>query len=666
MLRLLLCVTLLAAASAEKVTPVQKVIQLMQDMIEKGQAEINAEQVQFSKFSSWCTNIAGEKRRAIKKSNQEMEMSQADIMKYSSDAAKLGEEIAELDETIATIVGDTKAAMKVRDMEHADFLTAQNDYQQSVDALASGIETVKAQNHDVSMIQFVKDLAQHPAAEEKAKKTIMAYLNEDQEDVDANAVSMLQSPGQAKAFGAHLGPIIQMFEEMKDKFEGKVSDTEKHETEDNHEFMMLKQDLDNQKATATTARDTKAQLKAEALQNAADAKGALADATGTRDADTAYLMDTEATCSSKSSAFEERQKLRHEEIEALEKAIEILGGTPSAEHEKHLPQFTQKSFVQLRARAVNPNQVRVAAYLQEQGKQLGSKVLSVIALRVAADPFKTVKKMIKDMIVKLMEEATEEAEHKGFCDNELATNEHTRKEKTEQVEILHAEIDQLEASIASLSQELADLAAAVAELDGALAEATSIRNAESAKNTQTIADAQAAGKATEQAMKVLKDFYAKASTATSLVQAKKAGQPEIFSDEPYTGMGGDSGGVMGMIEVILADFQRLESDTTAAEEQSMKEYRELANDTEVDKTSKNGDIQHKTAKKEEANQALQNKKGDLAGTQKELDSAMKYYEKLKPQCIETGESYEDKVAARKEEIESLQEALKILNGEDLA
>ena len=33
-------------------------------------------------------------------------------------------------------------------------------------------------------------------------------------------------------------------------------------------------------------------------------------------------------------------------------------------------------------------------------------------------------------------------------------------------------------------------------------------------------------------------------------------------------------------------------------------------------------------------------------------------EKLKPQCIETGDSYGDKVAARKEEIESLQEALR--------
>ena len=41
----------------------------------------------------------------------------------------------------------------------------------------------------------------------------------------------------------------------------------------------------------------------------------------------------------------------------------------------------------------------VAAYLQDQGKKLQSKVLSVLALRVAADPFKSVKKMIKDVIV---------------------------------------------------------------------------------------------------------------------------------------------------------------------------------------------------------------------------------------------------------------------------
>merc|ERR1719174_1838744 len=184
----------------------------------------------------------------------------------------------------------------------------------------------------------------------------MKYLEKDSEEADAIAMLQQGSPGNAKAFGAHLGPIIQMFEEMKDKFEGKVSDTEKHETEDMHEFLMLKQDLDNQKATAQASRDTKAQLKAEALQNAADSKGSLADVTGTRDADTTYLMDTEATCTAKSDAFEQRQKLRNEELEALAKAIEILGGTPKSMSEEHLPQLLQKkstAFVQLRASAQN-------------------------------------------------------------------------------------------------------------------------------------------------------------------------------------------------------------------------------------------------------------------------------------------------------------------------
>ena len=45
---------------------------------------------------------------------------------------------------------------------------------------------------------------------------------------------------------------------------------------------------------------------------------------------------------------------------------------------------------------------------------------------------------MKALIVKLMEEANGEAEQKGWCDDELATNEQTRKEKTEAVETLHA------------------------------------------------------------------------------------------------------------------------------------------------------------------------------------------------------------------------------------
>jgi len=157
------------------------------------------------------------------------------------------------------------------------------------------------------------------------------------------------------------------------------------------------------------------------------------------------------------------------------------------------------------------------------------------------------------------------------------------------------------------------------------------------------------------------EFYAKAGEATAFVQA----EPEIF-DKPYKGMGAESGGVVGMLEVIESDFARLESDTKASEATAQKEYDQFMTESKVDKADKTTSSEHKTAKKQDETQALQEKKGDLEGTQKELDAALAYFDKLKPSCVDSGVSYEDRVARRKEEIESLQEALKILNGEDIA
>merc|ERR1719265_433780 len=110
-----------------------------------------------------------------------------------------------------------------------------------------------------------------------------------------------------------------------------------------------------------------------------------------------------------------------------------------------------------------------------------------------------------------MEEANEEAEHKGFCDTEMGTNKNTRDTKTEEVDKLTAQSEQLAAEITKLGKEAAQLADEIAAIDNAVFEATSVRNEEHAKNTQTVADAKVASEATARALQVLKDFYSKAS-----------------------------------------------------------------------------------------------------------------------------------------------------------
>merc|ERR1719305_1635929 len=214
-----------------------------------------------------------------------------------------------------------------------------------------------------------------------------------------------------------------------------------------HAYDMLMQDLNAQIDQASKDADEKRETKAKTLQAKADAQGDLKDTTTTRDADAKYLADLTATCEQKASDFESRQQLRADEIVAIEKAFEIISsGAVAGNADKHLPSLLQtgkSAFSQLRSDASMHAQVRVASFLNKRAKQLNSRILSTLAVRAADDPFQKVKKMIKDLIVRLMEEANEEAEHKGWCDTELSTNEQTRKEKTESVETLHAEIDQL-------------------------------------------------------------------------------------------------------------------------------------------------------------------------------------------------------------------------------
>jgi prefoldin subunit 5 len=654
--------TNVASASKSEVTPVQKVIQLMNGMLEKGKKEKHEEQVQFAAYKQFCDDTSVEKKRAIADANESIDKLKADIQKYTSDAATLTKEIAELDEDVSIWKGDIKAATKVREIEKADYDALHKDYSESVDALERAIAVLKKQAYDRKQASFVqvsalKNLALIPA---DAKKTIDLFLMQnDAQEPEGLAVS---AP-EANAYEFQSSGVVEMLSKLLDKFIDERTTLEKEEMNSKHAYDMLMQDLNAQIAQASKDRDEKAETKANKLQAKADAEGDLKDTTTTRDADVKYLADLTATCEQKASDFESRQQLRADEIVAIEKAIEIISsGAVSGNAEKHLPSMLQSgsSFPQLRSDLTVQAQARVAVYLSSRAKQLNSRVLSTLATRISADPFQKVKKMIKDLIVRLMEEANEEAEHKGWCDTELSTNEQTRKEKTEAVETLHAEIDQLEASIAKLTEDIADLTKAVAELDAAMAKATKLRTEEKAKNTETIEDSKEAQTAVAQALTVLKEFYAKAGEATAFMQ-----QPEIF-DSPYKGMQAENGGVVGMLEVIESDFARLESDTKASEATAQKEYDEFMTDSKVDKSEKSTDIEHKTAKKQDESQALTVKKEDLEGTQKELDAALAYFDKLKPSCVDAGVSYEDRVARRKEEIESLQEALKILNGEDIA
>merc|ERR1719188_2400215 len=196
--------------------------------------------------------------------------------------------------------------------------------------------------------------------------------------------------------------------------------------------------------------------------------------------------------------------------------------------------------------------------------------------------------------------------------------------------------------------------------------ATEERAAEKEENLAAIADAKQSQQAISEALAVLREFYAKAGEATALLQRQGAqaerqkqtpaeDAPELFGEEPYKGLQGESGGVLGLLEVIEADFARLEVTTDTAEQEAAAEHRRFMGESDKDKAVAQTEIDHNSERLGSTRQMLASTQKTLEQTRSALDAALQYYEKLKPTC-EGGGSYDERVKRRQEEIVSLKEA----------
>jgi len=630
----------------DQVTPIQKVLEMLGEMAAKGKKEKNTEEVEFSAYKTWCEDTFSEKGKSIADGKDAVEQLTAAIAKAESDAKILGEEVVQHQAEVTGWKKDGDEATAIRKKEKADYDAAHADYSESIDALGRAIQVLGQKMADIP--QSLLQLQKSNLIPERAKAVVASFL-------EAQAGSLEAAP-EANAYEAQSGGIITMLEKLLHEFEDERFELEKAEMKAQANYDMLMQKLTDQTKAAEQAISEKTEAKAGRLSDAADAKGDLEKTSAGLAEDEQILSDTKTECKAKAQEYEQNQVTRAGEVEAIEKAMGILSSPAvSGNAEKHLPTLVQlskkkSSLVQLRSTASkDSNQAKAAAFLAEKGKSLNSRYLQVLSVRAAADPFAKVKKMIKDLIVKLMEEANAEADHKAFCDTEMATNKQTRENLSGEVDKLQASLDEKTALKAQLATTIKELSDAIAEIKAQQAEATTLRSDEKAKNAATIEDAKEGQVAVENALKVLKDFYAGAAGAGG-----------------YSGQQDQSTGVIGFLEVILSDFAGLESETSSGEDSSESAHEKFMAESQQDAEVKQAEVDHKTLKKQQTEEALANVQKDLERTQEELQTALDYYEKLKPECIDEGLTYEEKVAQRKEEIVSLQEALRILSGEDIA
>jgi len=629
---------------ASAVTPVQKVLTMMDEMKAKGEAMMEKEAKTYATYKEWVSDTSRELGFEIKTAKSDIEKYLAAAAKADSDVSKLRAEIEKLESELAATEGELKEATDIRNAQHAEYVKLSTDYGESVDALERAIQTMQSKNYDVPQAEaFLQKMA---ISKPGMRRVLAAFIQESQETAKGG-------PAVA-AYEFQSGGIIELLEKFLKKFKGELEQVETEESNQAHNFDLEKIQLSDTIDYMKKEIEEKTVLKAKRASESAQAKSDLAATKKELAEDEKTLADMTATFEAKTETFKGNQEVRKQELEAIGKAIEIISDPSVAgSYGKHV-NFAQvkTSLLQVRsAKSRVSSRHRVAAFLQRKGQLLSSSTLKNFAAQVESNPFDKVVKMIEDLVAKLKEEAAAEAEHKAWCDEQLHDNKIKREKKTAKVNKLTAEIEALTEDIASMGKKIKTLAKEQADLTVAMNEATTLRMSEKDKNAATMKDAAAGEEATKAALVVLKEFYA---SQASFVQQV----PEMAA---YKGMQSAKGGVVGMLEVIVTDFARLFADTKAAETAAQQEYDGFMKDAKASKKAKH-DLEFKTSlEKDQAEFEKGELTKDLEATQEELDKALEYQQYLKPVCLEVHVSYEERVARRKEEIAALKEAYEILD-----
>lgn len=626
------------------VTPIQQVINMLTEMKKKGEVADATEKKMFAEYTEWTSDQSTNLEQEITWSKAQIDKLTGFIEKADNDVFTLGEEIKALDDEVATMENDRKAAAALRESENGAFLLEEQDYAESVDAIDRAITKLSAQNYDrpQQLLQIQK-----MAGKSHGMRRVLAALLEIQSHDDG-------AP-EVAAYESQSGGLIEMLKGLSKKFREELADLQREEANRAHAFEMQNMHLTDLITVSTQDREEKAALKAKQTAASAEAKGNVVSTKSDLAADQKLLSDTKVTFEEKKATFDGNQKVRAGELEAIVKAIEIMSSPDVSGLVQVAPVVSKApSFLQKKSQSMKVVvQSRASDMLKMRAEKLSSKLLASVAADVAANPFAKVIDMIESLIAKLKEEAAAEGAHKAWCDEELKKNKLKRNRKGAAVDRLSAEINEMQTSIQDMATAIKTLSAEQAELTTAMAESTEIRNKEKSENAATISDSQAGADAVKRAIVVLREFY----SSQSFLQTHKQA-PEMAA---YKGMGSASGGVVGMMEVIQSDFTRIAAETKAEEGQNQREYDAFMKDGEFTKKHKH-DLEFKTnLEKDQAEFKLEGMKKDLVGNSVELDKANDYYENLKPNCLEVHVSFEERAAQREAEIAALKDAYKMLD-----
>lgn len=700
-----------AADPGSKSAAVNKVIELLEGLQSKVLEEGEAQAKSYNQFACWCKATMQEKSDDIADAQRSIDTLTGRIEDATEARSEADTAISELTEEITELTHDMHEQkeqwQELVDKYHAtehDILKGQGMLDGAIKELGAGCD----QHGSASFLQVPETSRQAVQGAVLLADALGVPVSKSRKF--ESFLQIMDKQPAASQYDCHSQDEIDLLMGLLNSFHKKETEVENAEKGDHFKFETEIQRLHSEIEAKNRLLEQEKEESGQQMSSLQADSQERTELNANLMTDNKFLAATAKDCEQAATTWDEIQKTRVGELQALTEAINIIKTTVAEKTSGNTIRFAQTGVSQKRmaiavARdpammeqleadvegfapvllSLNSQTMRVKVHSSAPAKEAASvlvdmlrskrsTVLASIANQVEnvdmnnADPFAKIKQLIEELVKRLLAEAANEANQKGWCDKETMSSNQKRDQASRKMGDLNAQMSKEEADISKFTELIDTTSEKLANLQSEVSNATDMREKESAENTATVQEAELGREALQMAYDVLKKFYdaqaKKADTDISLAAVDPRPDAGFKNGETYRGGQGAAGGIMGMMDVIKSDFTRTIEETKKAEDLAKADYREFMTASQMSIAEMEVLLDStKTELKEtrdsyEANSNTLEEQSDLLG--KAIEQLME----LQKTCVDTGMSYEERVAAREDEITSLKKGLCILENQD--
>jgi len=438
-------------AKGDKFAAVKKAIELLSALRQSVGKEGEDEAKTYNQFACFCKDTTTDKLAAIKREEDEKMRLEGEADSLATDRDTADARIETLQSEIEEISKIMKAAGKERRRLEQKYEKNSADVKAALVGLAGALQRLKASKSpsllevkaEKATVQTALAMADALGLVRDESASVVAFLQDD----PANEVQM-------QDYKFHSNDVIKTLEGLQKDFLQTKRELDRAEVASIHDHDLIIQSKTHSTRMKNREFSQTRERRSRTVSDIATTAAELSTVEATLLDDKKYTNELSKMCTNKAKTWDKRKQIRFDELSTLTEAIaqlkqaivpqvsantirffqkgtsvrvaKMIAADPgamaaieeAADEADVNPSFLQASDVrQGRLRAsrrhatspVGDGRDAIAEVLKISGANLKSTLLTALASRIAADPFAKVKQLIQELIERLLQEASNEA-----------------------------------------------------------------------------------------------------------------------------------------------------------------------------------------------------------------------------------------------------------------